>query len=125
LCPKLRHFHCLCRPVLIISMADIDADVDTTALSQKPSAPHPAEKLDATHANGCAGSVGAGLEAVCGAATVDEESGLVHGDVDNSDNSGGSGGGGGSAGASRHKGGKGGKGGRERGQWAQRSHTPI
>ena len=76
-------------------MAELDAEKDTTTLSQKPSAPQPVEGTDATHTRGLADSVGAGLEAECGAATVDEESGLVHGDGDNS------GGGGGSAGASR------------------------
>ena len=64
-------------------MADLDADVDTTALSQRPpSAPHPAEGPNATHANGCAGSVGAGPEAGCGAATVNEESGFVREAID-------------------------------------------
>ena len=53
-------------------MADLDA---TAALSQTPSVPHPAEGPNATHANGCAGSVGAGPEAGCGA-TVDEEAAL-------------------------------------------------
>eukprot|EP00966_Prymnesium_polylepis_P315580 7291980-Prymnesium_polylepis.1 len=40
---------------LILFMADIDADLDTTAtFSQKPSAPHPAEGPDATHTRGLA-----------------------------------------------------------------------
>ena len=86
---------------LIRLIADLDADLDATAtLSQRPSVPHPAEGPDATHTRGLADSVGAGLEAGCGAATVNEESGLVH--ADGGDNSGGNfGRGGGSAGASR------------------------
>jgi hypothetical protein len=55
-------------------MADLDA---TATLSQKPSAPQPVEGPDATHTRGLADSVGAGLEAGCGAATVNEESGFV------------------------------------------------
>eukprot|EP00966_Prymnesium_polylepis_P221391 5121300-Prymnesium_polylepis.1 len=59
-------------------MTDLDADIAadlgaTAALSQTPSVPHPAEGPNATHANGRAGSVGAGLEAGCGAATVDDD----------------------------------------------------
>ena len=80
-------------------MAELDAEKDTTTFSQKPSAPHPAEGPDATHTRGLADSVGAGLEAGCGAATVDEESSIVRGDGDNS--GGNFCGGGGSAGASR------------------------
>jgi hypothetical protein len=81
-------------------MADIQANHEATAtLSQTPSVPHPAEGPTATHARGFADSVGAGPEAGCGAATVDEESGLVDGDGDNS--GGNFGGGGGSAGAAR------------------------
>ena len=54
-------------------MADLDADLDATAtFSRKPSVPHPAEGPDATHTRGLADSVGAGLEAGCGA-TVTED----------------------------------------------------